>query len=100
MKKKLIIAILGLVFGMNMQAEDKVPTVLELSLTQAQDYAVEQNRSLRNASLAVQQSKMQRWQTIASMLPQVQGTLGYTNMFNYEINFGGTGSNSQMDALY
>ena len=100
MNKKLIIAILGLVFGMNMQAEDKVPTVLELSLTQAQDYAVEQNRSLRNASLAVQQSQMQRWQTIASMLPQVQGTLGYTNMFNYEINFGGTGSNSQMDALY
>ena len=50
-----------------------VPAELNLSLTEAQDYAVETNRSLRNASLAVQKAYAQRWQTIASMLPSLDG---------------------------
>lgn len=87
MKKQLILTILGLVFGMNMQAGDRVlaaakdgearkdvPAVLELSLQDAQNYAATQNRSLKNASLAVQEAYAQRWQTIAAMLPQVDGS--------------------------
>ena len=101
MKKLLVITLLGLMFGMNMQAEDHVlaatkssearkdvPAVLELSLKDAQNYAIAQNRSLKNASLAVQEAYAQRWQTIAAMLPQVDGTVSYTNMLGYEINFG------------
>ena len=101
MKKLLLIPLLGLMFGMNMQAEDHVlaatkssearkdvPAVLELSLKDAQNYAIAQNRSLKNASLAVQEAYAQRWQTIAAMLPQVDGTVSYTNMLGYEINFG------------
>lgn len=73
------------------QGSRNVPAELSLSLAEAQDYAVAQNRSLRNASLAVQQSYAQRWQTIASMLPSADLTFGYTNMCNYEMtmNFGG-----------
>ncbi len=62
---------------------------LSLTLEQAQQYAVENNKSLQNASLEVQQAYAQRWQTIAAMLPQVDGTVGYTNMLGYEIDFGG-----------
>lgn len=69
-----------------------VPATLSLSLSEAQDYAVQQNRSLRNAELAVQQAYAQRWQTIASMLPSVDLSFGYTNMFGYKMSFGGGGS--------
>ena len=111
MNKKLIIAILGLVFGMNMQAEDHVlaatkdfearkdvPAVLELSLQEAQNYAAEQNRSLRNASLAVQEAYAQRWQTIAAMLPQVDGSYSYSNYCGYEakLSMGGMDVNINM----
>ena len=67
----------------------EVPATLNLSLAQAQDYAVETNRSLRNASLAVQKAYAQRWQTIAAMLPQVDMSWAYTSMMGYKMNFGG-----------
>lgn len=71
-------------------AEKQTPAVLSLSLNEAQDYAVESNRSLKNASLAVQEAYAQRWQTIASMLPNVDLSWSYTNMCGYkmEMNFG------------
>lgn len=59
------------------------PKVMSLSLKEAQDYAVKQNRSLRNASLAVQQAYAARWQTIASLLPQVDGSYSYSNYLGY-----------------
>ena len=72
----------------------EVPATLNLSLSEAQDYAVETNRSLRNASLAVQKAYAQRWQTIASMLPSLDGSVGKTLMLNedfkeHKINFMG-----------
>jgi outer membrane protein TolC len=102
MMKKIVLAIcLFAVCANGMQAEDhviaatkkaevrEVPATLNLSLAQAQDYAVETNRSLRNASLAVQKAYAQRWQTIASMLPSADLSWGYTSMMGYEMNFGG-----------
>ena len=56
---------------------------LTLSLQEAQDYAVEQNRSLKNASLAVQEAYAKRWQTIAAMLPQVDATTSFTSYCGY-----------------
>lgn len=72
---------------------------LSLTLEQAQQYAIENNKSLQNASIDVQQAYAQRWQTIAGMLPQVDGTLGYTNMLGYEINFGGGMSKAMLPYL-
>ena len=102
MMKKIVLAIGLFAFLANgMQAEDhvmaatkkaevrEVPATLNLSLAQAQDYAVETNRSLRNASLAVQKAYAQRWQTIASMLPSADLSWGYTSMMGYKMNFGG-----------
>ena len=56
---------------------------LSLSLKEAQDYAIQQNRTLKNASLAVQQAYAARWQTIAAMLPQVDGSYTYSNYCGY-----------------
>lgn len=67
----------------------EVPAQLHLSLSEAQDYAVATNRSLRNADLAVQKAYAQRWQTIASMLPQVDMSWAFQSMMGYEMVLGG-----------
>ena len=69
--------------------EKEVPATLNLSLQEAQDYAVAENRSLRNADLAVQKAYATRWQTIASMLPSVDMSWAYQSMMGYKMNFGG-----------
>lgn len=70
---------------------------LKLSLSQAQQYAVEHNYSLQNASLEVQKAEYSRWQTIASMLPQVKAGFDYQNMCGYTMNFGS--GNSMMSMM-
>ena len=65
------------------RTQDSVPAALSLSLKEAQDYAIKQNRTLRNASLAVQEEYAKRWQTIAAMLPQVDGSYSYSNYLGY-----------------
>lgn len=74
-----------------------VPSSLTLSVKEAQDYAVKANRSLRNSSLAVQQAYAQRWQTIASMLPQVDGSYSYSNYLGYSATLSMGGQNVQIN---
>ena len=69
-------------------ATPEVPAQLSLSLSEAQDYAVATNRSLRNADLAVQKAYAQRWQTIAAMLPQVDMSWAFQSMMGYEMVLG------------
>ena len=64
------------------RSQDSVPALLRLSLKEAQDFAVKQNRTLRNASLAVQEAYAQRWQTIASILPSLDGSIGKNVMYD------------------
>ena len=99
--KKIVLSLFLFALAANMVAEDhvmaatkraperEVPATLNLSLQEAQDYAVETNRSLRNASLAVQKAYASRWQTIASMLPSVDMSWAYQSMMGYQMNFGG-----------
>lgn len=95
--KKILFLMVALIVSATMMAEDhvmaathgsrdsraEVPASLSLSLSEAQDYAVKQNRTLRNASLAVQEAYAQRWQTIAAMLPSVDGSYSYSNYLGY-----------------
>ena len=84
MKKILVIVISLLTFTM-MEAQEK----LTLSLEEAQEYAVQQNRSMQNATLEVKKAHAQRWQTIAAMLPQADASGQFIDMCNYEMNFMG-----------
>lgn len=107
--RKGIILLTALVMSVSLMADDHVMAAtksgerqkskveseaLSLSLAEAQDFAVKQNRTLKNASLAVQEAYAQRWQTIASMLPQVDGSFGKTLVMDstfkeQTIHFGG-----------
>lgn len=64
--------------------------VLQLTLEQAQDYAVEHNAAMRNADLDVKKAELDRWKTLSSMLPQVKAGFDYQNMCGYEMVMGGT----------
>ena len=64
-------------------SDQAAPKVLSVNIKEAQDYAVKQNRSLKNASLAVQEAYAQRWQTIAAMLPQVDASYSYSDYLGY-----------------
>ena len=104
--KKILFLIPALVLSVTIMAEDHVMAAtksaesqksnvgspLSLSLKEAQDFAVKQNRSLKNASLAVQEAYAARWQTIASMLPQVDGSYSYSNYLGYSATLGMMGS--------
>lgn len=70
--------------------------VLRLSLADAQQFAVEHNYSLQNASLEVQKAEYSRWQTLASLLPQIKAGFDYQNMCGYEMVMGGGGGYSSM----
>jgi len=61
-------------------------STLSLDLEQAEQYAIEQNRNLQNASLDVKKAHAQRWQTIAKLLPQGDGTFGKTAMYDSDWN--------------
>lgn len=99
--KKIVISLFMFALTANMMAADhvmaatkrapekEVPATLNLSVQEAQDYAVAENRSLRNADLAVQKAYATRWQTIASMLPSVDMSWAYQSMMGYKMNFGG-----------
>ena len=61
---------------------------LNLSLREAQDYAVEHNYAMQNASLDVKKAEAAKWETITTMFPQVSASFDYQNMCGYEMNFG------------
>lgn len=72
-------------------------TMLKLSLADAQQYAVDHNYSLQNASLDVQKAEAAKWQTLSSMLPQVKASFDYSNMCGYQMTFGSTGMSIPMN---
>lgn len=70
---------------------------MRVSLAQARDLAIQNNRTLQNADIEVRKALATRWQTIAQMLPQVDGSLDYQNMCGYEMKFGETGMSIPMN---
>ena len=101
MKRLFFFMVVALLISANAIADDHVmaatkkaptrdvPAELSLSVEEAQDYAVQANRSLRNADLAIQQAYAQRWQTIAAMLPQADMSWGYNSMCGYTMELMG-----------
>lgn len=87
MKKNLIVCLLPLLSVLPAMAQ--LSEIMLLSLEDAKQYAVEHNRTVQNAGLSVKQAEAARWQSIANMLPQVSGTLDYTNMCGYQMNLAG-----------
>lgn len=69
---------------------------LRVSLSEAQKYAIEHNRTLKNAKLDLEISDLKVKETIAKGLPQVDASVDYTTYFGYEMGFSfGAGGGSE-----
>ena len=80
MKNKFIInliAIIGISTGTIFSQEGSV--VMNLSLKEAQDYAVANNKMVISARYDVQASKAAIWETISSALPSIEGSASFTD---------------------
>jgi outer membrane protein TolC len=60
-------------------------TDLTLSLDEARQYAVEYNKVLKNAALAVDVADKKVWETLSAGLPHVDASIDYTNSLGAEI---------------
>ena len=72
MRKLLLI----IFFSSTVLAQDEI---LSLSLNEAVEYGIENNRNLRNAEREIQMAFKERWKTIAIGLPNVSLELNYLN---------------------
>lgn len=89
--KRLIFALSAFMLASLAFAQVQTEDTLALSLEDAKKFALEHNRTLQNASLAVKQKYAARWQSIATMLPQASASLDYMNMCGYEMELVGLG---------
>lgn len=83
--KKLTLALVLASLGFSATAQQ----TLRLSLSEAQQYAVEHNATMRNADLDIQKAELDRWKTLSSMLPTVKAGFDYQNMMGYKMTLGG-----------
>jgi outer membrane protein TolC len=62
---------------------------LRLTLQEAQNYAVQNNRTVMNAGLSVSEAQKKTWEVISAGLPQVNATVNYQNMMGFKMSFAG-----------
>jgi outer membrane protein len=84
--KRLLAVFLFMSAGIGLSAQ----TEILLSLDSAKHYALEHNKTLINADLAVDEAGMRLRETIAQGLPQIDASVDYNNFFGStaEISFG------------
>ena len=85
MKTKVLLIGLAMVCGVSVTRGQET---MNLSLEEAQQYALDHNYTMQNASLDVQKAEAEKWATITTMFPQVKASFDYQNMCGYEMNFG------------
>lgn len=65
----------------------KAQETMQFSLDEAKSFAMEHNKSLKNAKIDTEIAKKSVWEAISTGLPQVSASFDYTNFFNYEFDF-------------
>ena len=84
MKKIVLMLIIsmGLLQMHAQETETQADSIFRFSLEQAINYALEHNTQIINGQLDVKKAKWQIWQTTAMGLPQVNGSIQYTQYPN------------------
>ncbi len=83
------VIVLGALFSASGQGAAAGSNTLNLSFDEAVNMAIERNRTLQNASLDVKKAEAAKWEAIATMLPQVSGSLSYSSNLNYAMELMG-----------
>jgi outer membrane protein TolC len=81
--KKIISILLVIFVGGFGQAQEAIQS---FSLEEAIAYALENNRNVKNASRDVAAAEEQKWETIATGLPQIDGNINYQNFLEQQVS--------------
>ncbi|MBC9794910.1 TolC family protein [Sinomicrobium weinanense] len=79
---KNVLPIIILLFSVGLAAQEK----LNLSLDEAIEFALENNRTVRNAENDIEIAKKQKWETTATGLPQIDVAVDYTNNLKQQVS--------------
>jgi outer membrane protein TolC len=80
MKQKTVLSLItAILFSTGAIFAQNSGGTLDLTLKQAQDYAVANNKAVISARLDVQASKAAIWETISSALPSIEGSASFTD---------------------
>ena len=80
--KKLLIIILLMCFSFGFSQD--IPT--SFTLQEAIDYALENNRTAKNAARDIEAAKQQKWETTATGLPQLNANINYQNFLKQQVS--------------
>lgn len=80
MKNIIIIIVLLLSYSIN--AQDNY----SFTLQEAIDFALENNRTAKNAAQDIEAAKKQKWETIATGLPQIEASIDYNNWLKQQVS--------------
>jgi len=82
MTKKILMLILLMVslFGFSQDIKSS------FSLQEAIDYALENNRTAKNASRDIEAAKQQKWETTSTGLPQISASVDYQNFLKQQVS--------------
>jgi outer membrane protein len=82
----LMFILLGLIFEVSGQEKK---TILKLSITEAQDFALRNNRDVQSSRIDIQSADKKVWENLAMGLPQVNLTANYLHQFKIpQLSFG------------
>lgn len=82
MKNKLIL-IFSLLCAFVMFSQENSQS---LSLQEAINYALKNNRTAKNAALDIKAAEKQKWETITMGLPQISGSIDYNNWLKQQVS--------------
>tara|TARA_R110002073_G_scaffold40547_6_gene115427 strand:+ start:86042 stop:87385 length:1344 start_codon:yes stop_codon:yes gene_type:complete len=82
MNLKLILTF-SLLFSLSVFSQENARV---FSLQDAIAYALENNRTAKNAALDIQSAKHQKWETTATGLPQISATIDYQNWLKQQVS--------------
>ena len=86
MKKRVITIAFAALLGTAVLAQDEAPALV-LNLSEAIEYANENNKALKNSRQEVDKSDAAIWEAISQGLPQADVAVDYMTYFGYELEF-------------
>ncbi|MBU3822186.1 TolC family protein [Flavobacteriaceae bacterium XHP0103] len=79
--KQTLIIILGILISIQVDAQEDPKS---FSLEEAITYGLEHNRNVKNAAYDIQAAEKQKWETIATGLPQINGSVSYQDFLKLQ----------------
>jgi len=79
--KKIYIFLLSLAFSTTLFSQEQ-----SFSLQEAIDFALENNRTAKNAARDIEAAKQQKWETTATGLPQISASIEYNNWLKQQVS--------------